>query len=499
MAATAWIGTSGWQYDSWRGRLYPEQLAKRRWLEHYAERFRTVELNASFYRLPARDAFRRWHDQTPDDFVFAVKASRISPTSAVCATRPARWHGCWKRPSRWDPSWVRCCCSCRPPWRPSRTGWMRRWPLPPRRAGGRRVSPPLLVPRRDPLDPGRVWRRPVPERSPRPAATARTLAYGRLEPSAAAPRHRIATALLRTYQHRQLGAPDGGAVATRRRLRLLQQRPPRLRAPRRGAVRIHRRPAWPSADAGAGHRPRCRPGTLLIAVAAVPCRSMRIEDYALIGDMQTAALVGPRRIDRLAAASPASTPPPASPRCWAAPRTATGSSRRPAAITPCTRRYRHDTLILESVFETAEGGVRMIDFMPPRGDGAGHRPHRRGPATARCRCARELRIRFDYGSVVPWVRRVDHARVGGGRPGRALLPHAGAHRGPRALAPSPSSRVKAGERVPFVLTWYPSYEQPPKRDRPRAGARPTPRQLLAGVGRAAAPTAATSRTRCASR
>jgi uncharacterized protein YecE (DUF72 family) len=74
--ATAWIGTSGWQYDSWRGRLYPEQLAKRRWLEHYAERFRTVELNASFYRLPARDAFRRWHDQTPEDFVFAVKASR---------------------------------------------------------------------------------------------------------------------------------------------------------------------------------------------------------------------------------------------------------------------------------------------------------------------------------------------------------------------------------------------------------------------------------------
>jgi len=66
--------------------------------------------------------------------------------------------------------------------------------LPPARAGGRRVSPPLLVPRRDPLDPGRVWRRPVPERSPRPAATARTLAYGRLELSAAAPRHRIATA-----------------------------------------------------------------------------------------------------------------------------------------------------------------------------------------------------------------------------------------------------------------------------------------------------------------
>jgi uncharacterized protein YecE (DUF72 family) len=76
VAATAWIGTSGWQYDSWRGRLYPERLAKRRWLEHYAERFRTVELNASFYRLPAPAAFRRWHDETPEDFVFAVKASR---------------------------------------------------------------------------------------------------------------------------------------------------------------------------------------------------------------------------------------------------------------------------------------------------------------------------------------------------------------------------------------------------------------------------------------
>jgi uncharacterized protein YecE (DUF72 family) len=72
----AWIGCSGWSYDDWRGRLYPEREPKRRWLELYASHFDTVEVNATFYRLPNRDAVRRWVDQTPDGFVFTVKASR---------------------------------------------------------------------------------------------------------------------------------------------------------------------------------------------------------------------------------------------------------------------------------------------------------------------------------------------------------------------------------------------------------------------------------------
>jgi uncharacterized protein YecE (DUF72 family) len=63
-------------YDSWRGRLYPERAAKRRWLELYAERFDTVEVNSTFYRLARRDAVAGWVAQTPPVFLFAVKASR---------------------------------------------------------------------------------------------------------------------------------------------------------------------------------------------------------------------------------------------------------------------------------------------------------------------------------------------------------------------------------------------------------------------------------------
>ena len=71
-----WIGCSGWSYDDWRGVLYPEGLARRRWLEHYASVFRTVEVNNTFYRLPTREAVTGWVEQTPSEFVFAVKASR---------------------------------------------------------------------------------------------------------------------------------------------------------------------------------------------------------------------------------------------------------------------------------------------------------------------------------------------------------------------------------------------------------------------------------------
>lgn len=71
-----WIGTSGWQYRDWRGVLYPAGVPQRRWLEHYAQRFDTVELNNAFYRLPTRDMFAGWRERTRDGFVVAVKASR---------------------------------------------------------------------------------------------------------------------------------------------------------------------------------------------------------------------------------------------------------------------------------------------------------------------------------------------------------------------------------------------------------------------------------------
>jgi uncharacterized protein YecE (DUF72 family) len=74
--AKYFIGTSGWHYEHWRGRFYPEKLARTRWLEFYADHFATVELNNSFYRLPSEAAFAGWRDSSPAGFVFAVKASR---------------------------------------------------------------------------------------------------------------------------------------------------------------------------------------------------------------------------------------------------------------------------------------------------------------------------------------------------------------------------------------------------------------------------------------
>jgi len=74
--STTRIGCSGWNYEDWRGRLYPEGEPRRRWLELYAQRFDTVEVNTTFYRLPNRDAVAAWVAQTPDGFEFTVKASR---------------------------------------------------------------------------------------------------------------------------------------------------------------------------------------------------------------------------------------------------------------------------------------------------------------------------------------------------------------------------------------------------------------------------------------
>jgi uncharacterized protein YecE (DUF72 family) len=70
------VGTSGWQYADWRGRFYPEGLATARWLEHYARTFPTVEVNATFYRLPRRETVERWASTVPRGFVLTLKASR---------------------------------------------------------------------------------------------------------------------------------------------------------------------------------------------------------------------------------------------------------------------------------------------------------------------------------------------------------------------------------------------------------------------------------------
>ena len=135
----------------------------------------------------------------------------------------------------------------------------------------------------------------------------------------------------------------------------------------------------------------------------------RIEDYALLGDLQTAAL-----IDRSGSIDWCCFPRFDSGACFAA--LLGGPENGRWLLAPATeisrheRRYRHDTLILESVFETAEGRIRAIDFMPRRGatpDIVRIVEGLDGSVPMRS----ELMIRFDYGRIVPWVRRVDGARL----------------------------------------------------------------------------------------
>ena len=76
MPAPIRLGTQGWNYDAWRGAFYPEGMGPARWLGEYARHFDTVEVNSTFYRLASRKAVEGWVADTPDDFCFAVKASR---------------------------------------------------------------------------------------------------------------------------------------------------------------------------------------------------------------------------------------------------------------------------------------------------------------------------------------------------------------------------------------------------------------------------------------
>ncbi|GAA4371923.1 DUF72 domain-containing protein [Hymenobacter koreensis] len=71
------IGCSGYHYRHWRGVFYPEKLPMRRWFEYYAEHFRTLELNVTFYRFPQLSFLQNWYDTSPADFVFSVKAPRL--------------------------------------------------------------------------------------------------------------------------------------------------------------------------------------------------------------------------------------------------------------------------------------------------------------------------------------------------------------------------------------------------------------------------------------
>ncbi len=190
-----------------------------------------------------------------------------------------------------------------------------------------------------------------------------------------------------------------------------------------------------------------------------------IEDYAIIGDMQSAALISrDGSVDWLC------LPRFDSPACMAAllgdenngqwrisPTAAQGPPSRRGQVDRC---YEDSTLILETEWRTAGGVVRVIDFMPPRRDEA--------PVLVRIvegvQGAVEMecvwRLRFDYGKVLPWVRRIDHAVVAIAGPDSVWL------RTPvrlvgHDLAHEASFTVRAGERVPFVMAWTPSHLGPP--------------------------------------
>jgi uncharacterized protein YecE (DUF72 family) len=76
MTPNVWIGTSGWRYANWRGRFYPPDVPQRLELSYLAEKMDSVEINGSFYSLQRPASYVRWAEQTPDDFVFAVKGGR---------------------------------------------------------------------------------------------------------------------------------------------------------------------------------------------------------------------------------------------------------------------------------------------------------------------------------------------------------------------------------------------------------------------------------------
>ena len=184
----------------------------------------------------------------------------------------------------------------------------------------------------------------------------------------------------------------------------------------------------------------------------------RIEDYALIGDLHTAALVSTSgSVDWLC------LPHFDSPACFAALLDSARAGRwllAPASGGTCTRRsYRGDTLVLETEWHTSDGIAHVIDFMPPR---------KRHPRLVRIvegvsgavPMSSELQLRFDYGRVMPWVRH-HGTRVEAVAGPDAVSLHSGVEQTGRDWATVAEFVVRGGDRVPFVLTWAPSYMRSP--------------------------------------
>jgi GH15 family glucan-1,4-alpha-glucosidase len=189
----------------------------------------------------------------------------------------------------------------------------------------------------------------------------------------------------------------------------------------------------------------------------LPCK---IEDYGVIGDCETAALVGrDGSIDWLC------WPAFDSDACFAA---LLGTDKHgrwliaPAEdVTKSSRRYLGDTLIIETRFETAEGVVTLTDFMPPRGEASDIVRLVRG-VSGRVKLRMELVIRFGFGTDIPWVKRTeDGAMLAICGPDMTVLRTPVETRGEDMTTVS-DFEVNAGDTVPFVLTYGPSHLDVPK-------------------------------------
>jgi GH15 family glucan-1,4-alpha-glucosidase len=183
-----------------------------------------------------------------------------------------------------------------------------------------------------------------------------------------------------------------------------------------------------------------------------------IEDYALIGDCETAALVGrDGSIDWLC------LPRFDSPACFAALLGTPDNGRwliaPTAEVSATRRRYREGTLVLETDYETATGVVTVTDAMPVRPDAASVVRLVEGKR-GRVRMRLELIIRFDYGSVIPWVRRTDDGLSALAGPDGLQFRTPVDVKGENFRSIGEFD-VAAGERIPFELTWYVSHRAPP--------------------------------------
>src|SRR5437588_9522201 len=207
---------------------------------------------------------------------------------------------------------------------------------------------------------------------------------------------------------------------------------------------------------------RCKIDNLRLDWEEMPERKTKIEDYGFLSDTQTAALVSrdgcvdwlcfPRFDSGACFASLLGTRDNGHWRFWPKEKTVTTS-----------RRYRGNTLILETEIETKSGAVRLIDFMPPRGENPDIIRIVEG-IRGKVPMQMELIIRFDYGQIVPWVRKRkqhDGLEAIAGPDGLILRTPLETHG--EDLTTVAEFTVTKGDRIPFVLTWFASHTDPPRK------------------------------------